>query len=106
MVYVKGGETYPDYVFDDKDPVPLKNVVSEQNGLPLSSRSTEEIELDIQTEFSFIISAKRSIIRRKPRRYQSELVVAYLDSLDGAFQRIGGIAINHVHLLAALEQKG
>lgn len=104
MVYIKAGDGYPSYSFDEKEPVRLKDVVKEHNGLPLLSRSMEDIDNDIKIAIGAEESYGQSLARRKPKRYESRFVVEYLDDLDHSFNRLGKaltlLALRQIHFIA------
>ena len=93
MVYIKEGEKYPEYLFEEVDPLPFIEVVKSHNGLPLNSRNTEEVISDIETGIRFSDSQVASLERRQPKRYESKFVVEYLDELDRQFSKVGKFAI-------------
>lgn len=79
-------------------------VILELNTLPLSSRTVEEILGDHAIEFACLASYNRSVIRRGPKRYESQLVVDYLDFLDASTHKAGSLAAGqmrrHIELMA------
>lgn len=89
MVYIRGGDTYPAYNFDETEPLAFSDVVSERHGLPLLRRSMAEIDEDISLEMRAEEAHERSVTRRGPERYESRFVVEYLDELDDTLMRIG-----------------
>ena len=89
MVYIKGGETYPGYKFNEEDPIRFSQVVQEENGRPLFRRSMAEIDDDISMAMRAEESLGRSLERRGPKRYESRFVVEFLDDLDDAFKGVG-----------------
>lgn len=103
MVYIKCGEGYPSYNFEEPAPVPLKDVVSERHGLPLLRRSLTEINDDIDMAQRAQESHQRSLAQRSPKRYESRFVVDYLDALDDTSRRLGkfitSMAIRQLQLL-------
>ncbi|SRR6266404_1100991 len=105
MVYIKAGEGYPDYSFDEKEPVRFEDVVKEYNGLPLSSRDVADIDSDISMAIRVEESYAQSLYRRKPKRYESRFVVEYLDELDYRFNRLAktvtSLALQQIHFIAS-----
>ncbi len=71
----------------------------------LSSRTTEEIYQDHANEVAFQASQNRSLIRRKPERYESQLVVNFLDEISDRAKQIGQLALIRVRSLEILERK-
>src|SRR5438105_8263850 len=104
MVYIKGGEDYPGYSFDEQDPVRLGEVVAEHHGRPAFYRTMAEIDDDIDMAMRAHESQQRSLARRGPKRYESQFVVEYLDELDDTFNQIGkiivSVALNQISLRA------
>lgn len=79
------------------------------HSLPLSSRTPDEVLYDHAIEFAFQASQNRSLLRRKPRRYESELIVRILDELSDTTDAIGeratSMALRHINLLEETKQR-
>lgn len=99
MISISGGDSYPPYIFDETDPIRLTEVVAGANGLALSSRSVDEIMMDYDIERRAINSQEASMSRRKPKRYESQLVVDFLDDIDSSIMAIGAMVAKHARVI-------
>lgn len=75
--------------------------------LPLGSRNVEEMLDDYQNEAAIRASQERSLARRKPARYKSELVVELLDDIDDRIgtltQKVGETSLKQIRILANMD---
>lgn len=97
-MYIPPGGSYPIPVREEGDPS-LVEIVGERHGLPLSSRSITEMVEDYNNEFVFSLSQKRSIERRSPKRFESQLAVEFLDEWAEFQTKVGKLTVQQAHAI-------
>jgi hypothetical protein len=84
----------------EKGTMSISELVEQTHGLPASSRTPEEVDEDYRNELEFTRSLGRSLVRRDPKRFESEIVVDILDDLGEVFAKqtksVGEIATKPV----------
>ena len=81
----------------------LGDVVAQQNGLPLTSRTVEEGSNRLRDTSGFYeASSQRFLARRQPTKFRCAVVVELLDNLGEMEQELGVLTTNYVNLQSAV----
>jgi hypothetical protein len=101
------GEVVPDSIVSGSPPS-LSEVVTAENGLPLSCRTVAEIITDYETERAFTASSERSMDRRSFRKHEFRIVINLLDGLDERKKEVADMVIGDEEfpLMYALAARG
>ncbi|HET7673418.1 MAG TPA: hypothetical protein VFK11_02830 [Candidatus Saccharimonadales bacterium] len=94
--------SYPIPEHKEGDPT-LAEIVQERNGLTLSSRTVDEMIEDYNREIVYTASREEHLQRRHPKRFESKLVVDYLDTWAGIEKAVGSEAVRHARALSNIQ---
>jgi hypothetical protein len=93
----------------EKGTMSISELVEQAHGLPLSFRTPEEVDEDYRNELEFTRSLGRSLVRREPKRFESEIIIDILDDISDELEERAKKLVNtstqHLHFINHAERQ-